>query len=123
MKLNDMFKGDCFDTIDYVYDSVVTIDCKNGDDLDCDLLKKLLVEKVEVVKIVGDVIFAGYSYFIDKNFSLFKTFAIENWGEERLVDDEDLVYEFINQFHFLLGGSGTEKDYKNYVELLKKCVD
>lgn len=133
MKLNELFNlfnsGCDFDTSDNIYDAVVTWIWNPYDELDDDYpnfakFTKLLAEKIDVVKIIGSrnpVIVAGYSDFIDRNFDLFKEFALENWREECICDDEDMVYEFIGQFHLLLAGNGTEKDYKKHYDLLMKC--
>lgn len=132
MKLNELFNlfedGCCFDTSDNVYDAVVTWDWVTEDEMEdeyYDNFVKTLAEKVEVIKTVGKthpVIIVGYSDLINNNLELFWDFAIDNWREEKLIDDDDnLVYEFIEEFHRLVAGNGSERVNKMYYELLLKC--
>lgn len=121
-----MFDSDIdLETSDNIFDVGMTIYWDKDEQEDDDYphllrLKRLLAEKVDVVKITTDFdIVAGYTDLIEGNFDLFKDFAIANWAW--IPDDEELAYEFIQEFEKLLAGYGTESIYKSYFELLEKC--
>lgn len=134
MKLNELldlfYGGCCFDTCDTICDAVVTWvwnkDAKIDDRYPHYLkMSRLLASKLDIAYISGDrnpVIAIEYSKFIKDNMELFREFANEYWDEEYIhEDDDDFLYEFIEQIHLMLSGLGCERDYKVFYELLLKC--
>lgn len=129
MKLNELLEffkdGAELDTSDNIFDSGMTIYWDKDEEEDEDYphllrFKRLLAEKVDVVKITKSfVVIVGYTDLIEGNFDLFKDFALENWGW--IPDDEELAYQFIQEFEKLLAGYGTESIYRSYFNLLKEC--
>lgn len=129
MKLNELLNmfddGAELDTSDNIFDSGMTIYWDKDEEEDEDYphllrLKRQLAEKVDVVKITkGFVFVVGYTDLIERNFDLFKDFALANW--DWIPDDEELAYQFIQEFEKLLAGYGTESIYRSYFDLLEKC--
>ena len=134
MKLNELldlfYGGCCFDTYDTVYDAVVTWDWNKDAKIDDRYpyyfkMSRLLASKLDIAYISGDinpVIVIEYTKLIKDNMGLFREFANEYWDEEYIhEDDDDFIYEFIEQIHLILSGLGCERDYKVFYELLLKC--
>ena len=125
MTLYDFIKqnnGD-YDTYDDVYDAVVTvcIDIEPEDDYDefCVELCKL----VEVKSIGrGCDIVCGWSDFITHNISVLRDIANKHWVKGNYKDEDDFIYEWIKEFHYLLAGYGDDGAYGWYKhEILDKC--
>ena len=107
-----------FDFGDTEYDAIVTccyIDEINDNyDKFCDIL----TSKVELVR-GGDYPVADWSGFINKNLDKFRQFAKEHWICAFEDDEEELVYQWINEFHAYLAGMVVEKFYDTLVEFFE----
>ena len=111
-----------FDTYDDVYDVIVTvsINLEPGDDYDefCNELIKL----VEVKKILpsGDPI-CGWTDLIKRNMDVFRQFSDKHWGN-KYEDEDDFIYEWIEELHLFLAGYGEDGKYWYYKqEIVDKC--
>lgn len=106
-----------FDTTDTVYDLTVTVcaDEYNRDD-NYDRWCKFILEHVMALeKWGGDRILADWSGFITANIEVFREHARENWY--RLPeDDDDLVYEWIQEIEKWMAGYATEEIYGEFME-------
>lgn len=121
----------CVDTSDDVYDTTVTIDFEKGEEPNnysqhLFKFKMLLLEKVEIKgineSIYGNIPICKYTALIENNIDLFREFALENFDNyDSDEDDDDFYYNFIQEFHKLLAGYGSERIYKLYYQLLEKC--
>lgn len=116
-----------FDTYDTVYDVCVTVcepyegtmaDMDNYDAF-CDCIYKHveLVEKTDECSCT-----ANWTGFITDNLSVFRECANEMWKKEWIYkyggepDDDDLIYEWINEIHSWLAGYVSESEYKEFME-------
>lgn len=134
MKVSELFdlfhEGCCFDTYDTVYDVVVTWTWSKEDVEDEKYpyffkMTKLLASKLDIACIYGcsdPVIEIEYTKFIKGNLALFREFAQANWLEEYIhEDDDDFVYQFINELHGMLAGEISERVSKEFCKLLVKA--
>ena len=116
-------KGD-FDTFDTEFDAVVTV-CYIGDedeeDDDYNKFCNGIIKKVNVVKINGNYIIVNWYEMIKRNIDKFKAFTKEQWREDcQYEDDEDeLIYQWINEIHLYMAGYVSEDFYTE----LSKLVD
>lgn len=105
-----------YDIYDTEIDAVVT--CEYIDEINdnydkfCDLIQS----KVKIVK-GGDCPIANWSELITKNFEKFKAFAKEHWRYS--YDDDELIYQWIKEFHAYLAGMVSE----NFYEILVKFFE
>ena len=108
-----------YDVGDVDYDAIVTccyIDEINDNyDKFCDLL----TSKVTVIR-GGDYPIANWSKFITKNLDKFRAFAEEYWYNAYEDDEDELVYQWINEFHLYVAGYVSEGFYKKLVDLLEE---
>lgn len=132
MKLYELMKmsmGD-YDTYDTVYDACVTVCCVDDEDLDgrtddfvsFDKFCNELIKKVEVVQIIPDShLVCDWSKLIHDNMEKFRAFAKENWYENcQYEDDEDeFIYQWINEIHYYIAGYVSEDFYDKLVELVE----
>ena len=125
MKLYDYLKltKNCFDTADTVFDAVVTVDFieenKNNDNYDKFCIE--LMKKAEVEKVNNDTPIVKWTELIQNNMDKFKEFTAENWYEScQYEDDEDeFIYQWINEIHQYMAGNVSEDFYKKLVELVE----
>lgn len=143
MKLIDylmMFRDDPdFDCPDTEIDEVVTV-CfdkesvskhMKGEDLDkefpyFDLFEVELYKKVDVAYLLNDGSpVCDFSKLIMDNKDKFLNYAKRWWIPEYYTyvkdDDTELCYQFIKEFHSLVGGNYDETNNKRYYNLLKRC--
>ena len=108
-----------YDFGDTEYDAIVTccyIDEINDNyDKFCDIL----TSKVELVR-VGDWPVADWSGFIKKNLDEFQKFATEYWYEDYSDDEDELIYQWISEFHSYLAGMVGEKFYDTLVKFIER---
>ena len=126
MKLYDFMKlsKDDYDTYDTVYDAEVTV-CYIEENEENDSYDKFCIElmkKVDIEKINGDSLIVKWTEFITENMDKFKEFTKENWYENcQYEDDEDeFIYQWINETHQYLVGNVSEDFYDKLVVFIGK---
>jgi hypothetical protein len=123
-----IYDNDCFDTCDTVFDAIVTVSkMEDGDDDNYSNFCKELYKKTDFVKFFDGTYanaVVNWTGLIEKNYTQFEKFVIENWIDEKqyvLEDKDDFIYEWIEQIHLLIAGYGSESTYKDLLELLTNC--
>ena len=116
-------RGD-FDTFDTVFDASITVCYISDEDEEYDDFNKFcngIIKKVDVVRINGDWIIVNWYEMIKRNIDKFKAFTKENWREDCQYEDDDdeLIYQWINELHYYMAGYVSEDFYID----LKKLVD
>lgn len=109
-----------YDTYDTVYDTGVTV-CYIEEDKDNDSYDKFCIElmkKVDMEKQNGDILIVNWTKFIKDNMEKFKKFTAEYWYEScQYEDDEDeFIYQWINEFHGYMAGNVSEEFYDTLIE-------
>lgn len=107
-----------YDISDVKYDTTVT--CCYIDEINdnYDKFCKLLMSKVEIIR-GGDHPVANWSGFITKNLNKFKNFAEEHWICAYDDNEEELIYQWIKEFHGYMAGMVGEKFYGKLVEFFE----
>ena len=125
MKLYDFLKisQNDFDTYDTVYDTGVTVCYIDEEDAE-DSYDKFCIEmmkKVEVKEQNDDILIVKWTELIQNNMEKFKEFTKENWYEScQYEDDEDeFIYQWINEIHQYMAGYVSEKFYDKLVEFVQ----
>ena len=119
----------CIDTADKTFDCIVTIDWEKGAEPknNYEKFQILLYKKVEFEKFFEGAYASAivdWSGLVDNNKELFREFVKTDWVDEKkyvLNDDDDLLFEWVEQFHYLLAGYGNEPTYASLIKLLEKC--
>lgn len=123
MKLYELLKMSMedYDTYDTVFDACVTVcyidedDAKDSYDRFCINLMK----KVEVVRIVpSSHLTCEWTKLIQDNMEKFRAFTEEHWRYKYRDDDDEFIYQWINEIHYYLAGYVSEDFYDNLVELV-----
>lgn len=125
MKLYDFIKlteAD-YDTEDTVYCAGVTV-CyieENGKNDNYDKFCIELMKKAEVEKVSGDTILVKWTELIQNNMDKFRKFTKENWYENCQYenDDDEFIYQWINEIHQYMAGNVSEDFYEKLVELVE----
>ena len=125
MKLYDFMKmsENDYDTFDAVYDADVTV-CFIEENKSNDSYEKFCIElmkKVEVEKVNGDILIVKWTELIQNNMEKFRAFTKENWYEScQYEDDEDeFIYQWINEIHQYMAGNVSEDFYDELVKLVE----
>lgn len=127
MKLYDILKvaQNDYDTYDNEFDATVTVgwiedglfgdDDKNYVDF-CNGIYK----KVEVVKFSFDDSFiVDWSGLINRNMEKFKAFTKENWRYQYEDDEDEFVYQWINEIQSYVSGYVSEDFYGVLVKFVE----
>lgn len=125
MKLYDFMKlteAD-YDTYDTVYDACVTVCCIDVKDEERDNYYKFctdITKKVEMVKQNGDILIVDWTKLIKDNMEHFKLFTENNWNNHYEDDEDEFMYQWINEIHYYMAGYVAEEVYEELVELVNK---
>ena len=87
---------------------------------------ELLLQKVEVEKINGEIVIGKFSKLIKDNEKLFDDFIKNNWVDSMQwvlenKDNGEYEYEIIKDLGNVVNGDYGESVNKKYYQLLKKC--
>lgn len=125
MKLYDFLKisQNDFDTCDTVYDTGVTVCYIDEEDAE-DSYDKFCIElmkKVEVEKQIGDALLVKWTELIQNNMEKFRAFTAENWYESCQYEDDDdeFIYQWINEIHQYMAGNVSEDFYNELVKFVE----
>lgn len=111
-----------YDIGDTEYDAVVT--CCYNDEIDdnYDKFCDLLLSKVELIR-GGEYPVANWSGFIKKNLDKFKEFANKYWYCKYSDDEDELIYQWIKEFHAYTAGMVGESFYKTLVVFFEELEE
>lgn len=125
MKLYDFLKisQNDFDTYDTVFDTGVTVCYIDEEDAE-DSYDKFCIElmkKVEVEEQNDDILIVKWTELIQNNMEKFRAFTAKHWYEIcQYEDDEDeFIYQWINEIHQYMAGNVSEKFYDKLVKLVE----
>ncbi len=124
MKLYDFLKDaqNDFDTEDTIYCAVVTV-CYIEEDEANDNYEKFCIElmkKVDMEKQVGDGLLVKWTDLIQNNMEKFRVFTAENWYDNcQYEDDDEFIYQWINEIHQYMAGNVAEDFYDELVKLVE----
>ena len=123
----------CWDCPDKVFDAVITVDCSVDPEGHIDILENdpefpnmpLFINeflgKVTVVSLQGDgtpIIDADGLF--RRNIDTIKQWVAKNWNGT-WDDDDDIIYQMIQEIHYGIAGYKGNKSYGLYLELLRNC--
>ena len=110
-----------FDTYDTVYDACVTV-CHIGKETDnCDKFCNGIMKKVKFVqKGSYHSLIVDWSGLIKRNMEKFREFTRKNWMEHCQYEDDDdeFIYQWIQEIHRYMAGYVSEGFYKKLVEFV-----
>ena len=104
--------SDC-DTYDTDYDACIT--CCSIDDDPGDFYEKFyheMCKKVDVVEANGNDIVVNWCELIERNFSKFKAFTKEHWKYTYEDNDDELIYQWLNEINLYFAGYVSEDFYE-----------
>lgn len=110
-----------YDTYDVDFDAIVTV-CLPDEDDDLDAYSKFcfeIIKKVNVVKVIDTGLIVDWSGFIKRNIEQLREFTDEYWYNNYADDEDEFVYQWINEIHAYLAGYVSEDIYKKLVELVE----
>jgi len=126
----------CWDCPDKVFDAVITVDCSVGQDGHIDIIDdrddefpnmplfiKEFVGKVTVVSLMSDgtpIIDADGLF--RRNITEVRKWVKKNWTMDlETWDDDDIIYQLVQEIHLGIAGYKTNTSYGHYLELLRNC--
>lgn len=110
-----------YDTYDVDFDAIVTVCLPEEDDY-IDVYGKFcfeIIKKVNVVKVTDDGLVVDWAGFIKRNIEQLREFTDEYWYNNYDDDEDEFVYQWINEIHAYLAGYVSEDIYEKLVELVE----
>ena len=111
-----------YDTYDNVYDAEVTV-CSfdEGDEQSEDYYEKFRIGIMKFVEVVDNSatkwgIVCKWTEMIEHNISIFKEFTRKNWRNQYEDDEDEFIFQWINEINQWCGGNCWERVYKDFVE-------
>lgn len=122
MKLYDFMKMSevDYDTYDTVYDACVTV-CYT-DDEESDSYYKFcneIMKKVEVTEVHENCLIVDWSALISGNIDKFREFTENHWKYTYEDDEDELIYQWINEINAYMAGYVSEDFYNVLVEFVE----
>ena len=125
----------CYDCSDTVFDAVVTVDCSVDRDGKVDIAEdedkeyphmplfiKEFLSKVEVDSLMSDgTPIIDVTGLIKRNMTLVKQWTREHW-RGKWDNDDDIIYQMIQEIHYTIAGYKSEKGYTAYYELFRNML-
>ncbi len=108
-----------YDTYDVDFDAIVTV-CLPDEDDNLDVYGKFcfeIIKKVEVLKQTDTGLIVDWSGFIKRNIEQLREFTDEYWYNNYEDDEDEFVYQWINEIHAYMAGYVSEDIYEKLVEL------
>lgn len=109
-----------FDTYDTEYDAVVTV-CYIAEEDEKDNYDRFcngIIKKVNVVEKAGDGLVVDWSKLICDNMEKFKEFTAEHWSRQYEDDEDEFIYQWINEIHMYMAGYVSEDFYTTLVKFI-----
>ena len=119
MKLYDLLKiKDCIDTYDTKYDTVVTMVLVKDKDIEdnYDKFCNYLQHEVEVTDAKEDI--CDWTGFVKKNMEALKKFTKEYWVCTYENNEDEFIYQWINELHAYSAGYTSENVYKAFLDTI-----
>ena len=109
-----------FDVADTVYDTSVTVCHIQEEECSYDKFCNEIIKKVEVVKQVNDMILvANWTDLIKRNLEKFKMFSREHWVYNYEDDEDEFIFQWIEEIHAYMGGYVSEDFYNTLVDFVE----
>lgn len=106
-----------YDTYDTEYDGIITCTWIFGEPKDnYTKFYYEMCKKVEIVHIGNNGLVVNWSNFIERNLEKFKEFTNKHWIYTYEEDEEELIYQWINELHAYFAGYVSESFYKTLCE-------
>lgn len=122
MKLYDIVKlsETDYDTFDTEYDACVTVCYIDEEDIgdDYDKFCISIMKKVDVEKLNGDSLIVNWTKLITDNMDKFKAFTEKHWKYDYHDDEDEFIYQWINEIQAYMAGYVSEKFYSVLVEFV-----
>jgi hypothetical protein len=110
-----------YDTYDVDFDAIVTV-CLPDEDDNLDAYGKFcfeIIKKVDVVRVTDNGLIVDWSRFIKRNIEQLREFTDEYWYNNYADDEDEFIYQWINEIHAYLAGYVSEDFYEKLVELVE----
>lgn len=110
-----------FDVYDDVFDAEVTV-CHIEESKHNDFYDKFcigIIKKVNLVKQTSDYcLVAKWTKLIQDNMEKFREFTDKHWSKKYKDDEEEFIYQWINEIHLYMAGYVSEDFYETLVEFV-----
>lgn len=110
-----------FDVYDDVFDAEVTV-CYIRESNRNDFCEKFCIEiikKVNLVKQTDDCcLVAKWTKLIQDNMEKFREFTDKHWSRKYKDDEDEFIYQWINEIHLYMAGYVSEDFYETLVEFV-----
>lgn len=115
-------KGDSLDTSDVTYDTTVTCELIEAEDVldNYDRFLSYMLNNVKVIDARNDI--CDWEGFVKEHKVALTHFAEDNWQNDVPRDEDDFTYNWINELHQYLAGNISEQQYGEFLDTLEKYL-
>lgn len=124
MKLYEIMKlsMEDYDTYDTVYDASVTVCYIDEEDVE-DSYDKFCINIMKKVEVIPTIVptqdlTCDWTKLIRDNMEKFRAFTEKHWRYKYRDDEDEFIYQWINEIHYYLAGYVDEEFYDALVELV-----
>lgn len=108
-----------YDTYDTVYDACVTV-CYADEEADSyDRFCNEIMKKVEVTEVHESCLIVDWSALISGNIDKFRKFTENHWKYTYEDDEDELIYQWINEINAYMAGYVSEDFYSVLVKFVE----
>jgi hypothetical protein len=102
-----------YDTFDTEYDGIITCVCIEDEPEDYyEKFYHEMCKKVEIVRVINKCLVVNWSNLIERNLEKFKEFTNEYWKYKYEDDNEEFIYQWINEIQAYFAGYVGEDFYE-----------
>lgn len=110
-----------FDVYDDVFDAEVTV-CHIEENKHNDFYDKFCIGIIKKVNLVNQTseytLVAKWTKLIQDNMDKFREFTNKHWNKKYKNDEEEFIYQWINEIHLYMAGYVSEDFYETLVEFV-----
>lgn len=104
-----------YDTYDTVYDAVITVCWIEKESDYYDKFCNGIIKFVDVIKYGNDTLTCNWSDMIERNIKVFRDFADKYWGYSYEDDDDEFIYQWLEELDAYMAGYVSEDIYRDFV--------
>lgn len=112
-------KKEDIDTYDTEYEAIVTVCWFDEEDDEYDKFCHNIMKKVNVIESNTHHLIVDWCNLIKRNMDKFKKFTAEYWNNQYEDDEDEFIYQWINEIHLYIAGYVGENMYS----ILNKFIE
>lgn len=115
-------KQEDIDTYDTEYEAIVTVCWFDEEDDEYDKFCHNIMKKVNVIESNTHNLIVDWCDLIKRNMDKFKKFTAEYWNNQYEDDEDEFIYQWINEIHLYIAGYVGENMYSILNQFIETLI-